>query len=219
MTKTAFILFLLPFCFFSQTEEMVWATMGVKGEVTKKIDWGTEFTSRIGNGNVETYFGQASLKYKVNKWFRPSLDYRAISNLDSYSNYQFANRFNLNAEFKHPLKRFSLGLRIRYQVSFTRIKSAPAYNADFDHAVRVKPQIGYNIKGFFLNPQVSLEYFYDPNNGFYGNRFVKYRLFAGFQTDYKGPHNFTFGYLQDQKINLPDRFRKNIFYLSYMYSL
>jgi hypothetical protein len=219
MTKFAFILLLLPFCSFSQHEEMVWATMGVKGEVTKKIDWGTEFTSRIGNSKIETYFGQVSLKYKVNKWFRPSIDYRAISNLDNYQNYQFSNRVNMNAEFKHPLNRFSFGIRIRYQISFSSIKSTPNYNADFDHAIRIKPQIGYKMKGFFLNPQVSLEYFYDPNSGIYGNRFVKYRLFAGFQTDFKGSHNFTFGYLQDQKINLPNPLRKNIFYVSYTYTL
>ena len=155
MTKFAFILLVLPLYSYCQTEEMVWATMGVKGEVTKKMDWGTEFTSRIGNGKIETYFGQVSLKYKVNKWFRPSIDYRAIANLDNYQNYQFSNRVNMNAEFKHLVNRFSLGLRIRYQVSFTRIKSVPAYNADFDHAIRIKPQIGYNLKGFFLNPQVS----------------------------------------------------------------
>lgn len=219
MIKKALILLFLPCCAFSQTEEMVWATVGIKGGVTQKIDWGTEFTSRIGNGNLETYFGQVSLKYKMNKWFRPSIDYRAISNLDVYKNYQFSSRFNLNAEFKQQIDRFSVGLRIRYQISFRSIKSTPNYNADFDQAIRIKPQIEYNIKGFFLNPQGSLECFYNPKREMYGTRFVKYRVFVGFRTDFKGPHTVTFGYLHDQKINLPSTLRKHILSIAYTYSL
>jgi len=112
-----FVLF-LPFAGFGQTSSgMVWTELGVKGSVTKKIDWAADVTTRFGNLGVNTFFPQVSVKYKLTKWFRPSLEYRAIFNHLSNGNYNFSNRLNINGEFKKGVSDFDFGLRLRYQFS------------------------------------------------------------------------------------------------------
>ncbi len=219
MKKILIFAILLPTCLLSQREDMLWSTLGVKGSINRKIEWSVALTGRFGTYGAETTFGQTSLKFKLTKWLRPSLDYRLISNLDDYGNYRYSNRLNLNAELKYELYRLNFELRLRYQSTFSHVKSKPNYNADFDQAIRIKPQITYNIKGSPISPVISFEGFYDPVYGLYGKQFIKYRLFLGIQTNLKESHSFTIGYLQDQKINVPNPLRKNIFSLNYIYSI
>lgn len=217
--------FILLCCFgplfsFSQGEGKVWLETGVKGEITKKLDWGVELTTRFGSNGLETYFPQATLKYKVTKWFRPSIDYRAIFDKSKNGNYAFANRINFNANFKFLAKRFSLGGRIRYQYAFDRIGSlSNTYEVEFDQAIRIKPEVSYDINNSILSPLVSVEFFYDPNFGPYGQRFSKYRIFAGVDLELEGPHEISFGYLFDQKIQVPNPRTRHVLNLSYAYNL
>ena len=81
------IVFLIPMTLFGQGTGKVWTETGVKGSLTKKLDWGVELTTRFGANGVETFFPQVSLKYKVSKWARVSVDYRAISDKNKYGNY------------------------------------------------------------------------------------------------------------------------------------
>ncbi len=148
----------LPFLSLGQQSSgKSWTSVGVKGSLNKKLDWATSFTARIGGSNDQIYFPQISLKYKVTKWFRPSLDYRAIFSLNKYGNYSFTNRLNLNAEFKYVIKRFSLSARLRYQYSFDRLISSANYDSEYDQAIRWKPQITYDINNSFITPIINIE--------------------------------------------------------------
>jgi len=220
MLRVLLLTLCLPFLSISQQSSgKSWTSIGVKGGINKKIDWAGSFTARIGGPNDQIYFPQVSLKYKVTKWFRPSMDYRAIFSLNNYGNYSFTNRLNLNAEFKYVLNRFSLSARIRYQYSFNRIISSADYNAEYDQAIRWKPQISYDVKNSFITPVINIEFFYNPTFGPLGQRFTKYRAFIGVDLEFDSPHELSIGYMLDQKINLPYPATKHILSINYAYNL
>jgi hypothetical protein len=220
MFKVLLLILCLPlFTLSQQSSGKSWTSIGVKGKIIKDLDWAASFTARIGGSNDQIYFPQASIKYKVTKWFRPSLDYRAIFSLNNFGNYSFTNRLNLNAEFKHILNRFSLSARVRYQYSFDKLISTSEYDSEYDQAIRFKPQISYDINNSFITPVVSVEWFYNPAFGPLGQRFTKYRAFVGVDFEFDSPHEVSIGYMFDQQINRPSPSRKHILSINYAYNL
>jgi hypothetical protein len=217
-----FALTLLAFapCAFSQySVGMVWADAGVKGQFTKDLEWGVNFTSRVGLPPNQTFFTQFTLKYKVTKWLKPSIDYRGIYSLDKYGNFLFSNRFNFNTEFKYAKKRLDVRARVRYQYSFNTLNSSTGYDAEFDQAIRLKTQVQYDLNNSFISPLVSIEYFYNPTYGLGGRQFIKYRGFAGVALEIDGPHDVSVGYMIDHQMNSYNPLTKHILSVSYTYNL
>jgi hypothetical protein len=205
---------------FSQRQSSkVWTQIGTKGAISPKLDWSFDLTNRFDSEGLETFFTQASVKYKFKKWLRPSLDYRSILDRDKYNNYSLSHRLNVNADFKKQIKRFSLGTRLRYQYSFQSLRGSKKYDAEFDQAIRIKPHVAYDIKKSGFGPLCSIEYFYNPTYSELGQRFTKYRLFIGTQLELNGPHELAFGYILDREINTPNPDTKHILSISYSYNL
>jgi hypothetical protein len=203
----------------SQGRGMVWGEYGVKGKVIGDLDWGAELTTRFGTYGVETFFPQLTLRYKVTKWFRPSLDFRSVFDLDKYGNYLNASRLNMNADFKHEINRFKIGARVRYQYSFNSLGNNENYDVEFDQAIRFKPSVAYDFKGSFLSPIASVEFFYNPMYGPEGRQFRKYRVFLGVDFDFDMPHEITLGYIYDQEINRSAPETVHILSIAYTYNL
>lgn len=210
---------LASFVGFSQGRGMVWGEYGVKGKLIGNLDWGAEVTTRFGSYGMETFFPQLTLRYKVNKWFRPSVDFRSIFDLDEFGNYLNASRLNMNADFKHELERFKLGARIRYQYSFNSLGNNENYDVEFDQALRFKPSVSYDFKGSFLSPTGSVEFFYNPMYGPDGRQFRKYRVFLGVDFEFDMPHEITLGYILDQEINRNAPATEHILSVAYTYNL
>jgi hypothetical protein len=212
------ILIFTPAFFFSQESDFqVWSELGVKVKLHKKFEYGFDITNRYGNNGLETFFPQLSIKYKVTDWFKPSLDYRIIGKKEPNSNYLYSNRLNLNLQFNKMIERFNLGLRVRYQYSFTRLSEN--YQPEFDQAIRIKPSFSYDINNSFFTPAFSIEYFYNPNKGPLGKRMTKLRAFVGTELEIKGPHEVEFGYIYDQSLNLPNPSTRHILNISYCYKI
>ncbi len=104
-----------PAFFYAQGEGKIWTETGIKGSFSKKVDWAVELTNRFGTYGLETFFPQATIRYKLNKYFRPSIDYRLIFDKDEYTNFLSSQRLNFNIDAKYPIKRFEIGARCRYQ--------------------------------------------------------------------------------------------------------
>lgn len=215
-------LFLIGFftieSFYSQENEFqTWTELGVKGKLNKKLEYGMDITNRYGNNGLETFFPQGSLKYKLTDWFKPSIDYRLIGKKEPNSNYLYSNRLNFNFQFTKQLNRINLGFRIRYQYSFAQLNDN--YQPEFDQAFRLKPSVSYDINNSLFTPTFSIEYFYNPNNGEFGKRYTKLRAFVGAELELSGPHQFEFGYIYDQSMNLPDPTQRHILNLSYCFKI
>ncbi len=211
-----FLLSALPS--FGQNEFMTWVEAGVDGKIIKPLKWSAEVNGRFGAAGAETIFPQVGLEYKVAKWFRPSVDYRLIIDKNKYGNYHTSNRININLSFKHEIKRLGYGLRLRYQYAFSRI-SQDAYNADFDQAIRIRPEFEYDIKGSKITPEVSGEFFYDPSYGKLSPGFSKMRLIGGIKINLKGPHTVGIKYQLDKKFRDYSANLRHVLGLSYKLSL
>jgi hypothetical protein len=214
-----FLFFIVSNFSFSQDSEFqTWIETGVKGKVVKRLDYSVDLTNRIGNLGLETFFPQATLKYKVTDWFKPSIDYRIIFKKEPNSNFSNSNRLNFNLNFSKLIGRVNIGLRMRYQYSFSQIVGS-SYQPEFDKAYRIKPGVSYDINNSILTPTASIEFFYNPTRGELGQRFTKMRAFIGTELELKGPHGIELGYIYDQSLNLPDPTTRHILNLSYVYKI
>jgi hypothetical protein len=200
-----------------QTSFQVWTETGVRGKITKKLDWNLSLTNRIQDYKLVTMFPQFSLKYKVLDWFKPSIDYRLISNREDNGNYTNNHRINFNLQFEQEIKRLSVGFRFRYQYSFKGFSTN--YEPEFDNAIRLKPSLSYDIKKSYFTPIFSSEFFFNPSVGPFGERLTRIRTFFGLDINLKGPHELQVGYFFDQKINLPRSNTRNVLNVQYSYNL
>lgn len=220
MRISSFILFILPFSLFSQNNEgKVWTEIGVNGKIVKDLDWAAELTTRFGVNGIETVFPSVSIKYKVKKWFKPSVEYRYIVDRENFDTYSNSHRLNFNADFKHTIDRLSIKSRIRYQYSFDRLVNSELYSPEFDQAIRLKLGGSYDINNSFLSPVISGEIFYNPTYGPYGQQLTKFRLFAGVDIEMDGPHEISVGYIFDNRINISRPLTKHILSLGYSYKI
>ena len=193
-------------------EQQVWVETGVKYNLTKKLGASLDLTQRYGYDGLGTLFPQVSFRYKISSWFRPSIDYRVVRSKALDGSYSTSQRINGNLQFTYAKKRLEAGLRVRYQYSFERISAA--YDSEFDQAWRIKPSVQYNIKGLPITPELSTEFFYNPENSAKGNQFNRIRYYGGADIELKHNQRIGVGVYLDQWINgLP---RKRLMYsLSY----
>ncbi len=211
------VLFYVPFVF-SQNTLMAWAKIGVKGKVIDDLSWDAEFNSRFGQRGVETFFPQVGLTYKLKKWIKPSVEYRFIVDKNKIGNYKPSHRLNINLNFEKSWRRLNTDVRIRYQYAFNGVRSTE-YNPDFDQAIRVKPNISYNLKDSPLTPEVSCEFFYDPVYGPKGPGFTKLRVAVGTKIKVSKHHGLNIKYQVDKKLKSYASGVRNVIAIAYTYKL
>ncbi len=213
-----FLLITSSFSFGQETNE-IWSGMGVTKKINPKLDATLDVNSRAYGYTLQLIYPELTLKYKVNKWFKPSIDYRGLYELNKYGNYKYANRLNFNFNFEKSIKKFSFGLRFRYQYVFNGIRSTENYSPDFDQTIRIKPSMKYEIKKSKFTPSASIEWFYNPQNGPLGDRFAKIRGSVGTDINLKGPHLLSVYYLYGQSINVAKTKSQNIISIYYCYTI
>ncbi|MEY3728275.1 MAG: hypothetical protein RL098_1752 [Bacteroidota bacterium] len=201
----------------NSTVFQVWNEAGVSYKIDKKQSLAFDLTTRHGAGGVQTFFPQISYKYKLNKYIRPSVDYRYIANRNSEQNFTLEHRINANLQFSYDFDRLQLGLRGRYQ--FTTNRLANNYEPEFGEAFRLKPSIAYDIKKSILAPQASMEFFTGPMDGQQGYHLNRIRWSIGIGFEWESPHAFEIAYLYDQRINSPGSLNRAILNFSYGYSI
>lgn len=221
MKLSVIVLFLgISISSFGQNDEfMVWTKAGIRGDLIKKTDWMFNMSSRFDDAGVATFFPQAGIEYKVKKWFKPSVEYRFLVDRNKYGNYKPSHRLNVNANFKKSVKRFGLGVRVRYQYAFDQFGPAESYDADFDQAFRFKPAVSYDIKGSMFTPYANAEFFYNPVLGQDGRQFTKMRLGIGTKLEMDGPHGLSFKYQLDKRFHDYAAGMRHVIAISYEYKL
>lgn len=219
MRSLVLSLLLFPFVGLSQNSTVfqVWNEVGVGYKLDKKQSLGVELTTRHGAGGLQTFFPQISYKYKINKFIRPSVDYRYVGSSTQEGNFSYRHRINTNLQFNYEIERLELGLRMRYQ--FTTNRLADNFEQEFGEAFRIKPSVSYDIKKSVLLPQASMEFFTGPMDGQQGYHLNRIRWSVGLGFDWDGPHSLELAYLYDQRINSPGSLNRAILNFSYGYSI
>jgi hypothetical protein len=189
-----FLSFFISLLGFGQVDNSLWVSGGAKYAYSKKIDFSGELNFRMEPVVLNTFFTEFSVKYEVAKWFKPSFDYRIISDRNDFGNYHFSQRFNLNANFSQNWNRFEFGGRVRMQGTFSRIRSSENNFSDLAPGVRIKPEITYDINNSVFSPTASCEWFLD-NNAYNGIFVNKIRASVGVDFEMIGPYAVSLKYL------------------------
>ena len=210
---------LFPFWANSQNSTVfqVWNEAGISYKIDKKQSLVFDLTTRHAAGGLRTFFPQVSYKYKLNKYIRPSIDYRYIGSRNNEGNFEFQHRINANLQFSQEFERLQLGLRLRYQYSTNRL--AENFEPEFGQAIRIKPSLAYDLPKTDLEPQVSMEFFTGPMDGQNGYHLNRIRWSVGLAYTFEGPHSLEVAYLYDQRIMSPGALNRAILNFSYGYSL
>lgn len=185
----------------AQTSAVLWVDAGIKKEFTKKIEAGAFVNTRFVNIGLNVIFPSVYFKYKVTKWFRPSIEYRYIYERFAPQIYNDGNRVNLNADFKYEIKKFELGFRLRYQFSFNALRNTTYYNAEFDQAFRFRPSLSLNLDKSIFKPYTSMEWFLNTSGGPSYGQITRLRSTLGTDIDLKGPHKLEASLIFDYKFN------------------
>lgn len=193
-----------------------WTETGFKHKLNKKVDLTVDWTNRFDGYGINTSFPQVSARYKVLDWLKASLDYRWIISKEKNGNFSSGNRINANIQLNKKMERFDVGFRARYQYSFNRFVSS-SYDPEFDVAYRFRPSVSYDINNSFLVPNVSVEFFYSPENAPLGNRITRIRYQVGVDFETKLPVDFGIAYLYDDKVNLPNATDRHVLNISATY--
>ncbi|MDX1651727.1 MAG: DUF2490 domain-containing protein [Brumimicrobium sp.] len=197
-----------------------WFSSGVKTTLfSEDLDADVSMHARIfDNGRYDKIFPELSFKYKVNKWFSPSFDYRYVflqSRTSAERSHGHRVNFNLNTDFDYD--RFDFQGRIRAQYRVTRLvqNSSSGYEPDFDTAVRFRARVKYDIKGSKIDPQIDSEFYYNPTLGPFGRQFTKHRFGAGIDINLPNKHELSITYRYDFEFNVPNPVRAHILSLSH----
>lgn len=197
------------------TRGQFWFSAGVKREIKYNLEVNLNTNLRLNNyGQLATLYQEASLKYNKLDWFRPSIEYRIVTNYDERRNYENSHRLNLNADFRHKYKQIKFGARFRYQMY---IGGYASNGSDLDPAFRVKPHVEWAKPKSKITPEASVEFFYNPTNGPFGHTWNRIRYGLTLNFDLPGSNEIGLTYYYGQKFNTKNNYNEHILSLEYTF--
>jgi len=121
-------------------------------------------------GTLKQVFTEAALNYKINKRLTIGTGYRIIvPNKDD-----IRHRIHFLGTYKISPKRWDIGYRLKLDNNTEEFEN-------FDHNLRNRLTVGYNIRKWKFDPEIAVEIFYNYRNNYQG--FNKIRCTIG--TEYK----------------------------------
>ncbi|MFT5725194.1 MAG: hypothetical protein ACI9JN_002318 [Bacteroidia bacterium] len=155
-----------------------WSSLQLKYKIDKKWSVSLEEQLRLRDdaSNVDIYFSELGLNYKMSKKFALGFGARFIRDNDDVGKIQgYENHFrwNTDAMYKHKLDAFNFKYRLRYQ-SKNELGITKAAGDLPTNTVRFKFGTDYNFKSWKFDPEFSTEIFnkLQPNEGFDKIRFT-----------------------------------------------
>jgi len=219
--KSLFIAALfLSSCFLAWNQEQstrgqFWFSAGVKREIKYDLEVNLNTNLRLNNfGELATLYQEASLKYTKLDWLKPSIEYRIVTNYDERRNYENSHRLNLNADFRHKVKQIKFGARLRYQMYIGGFTSS---GSDLDPSFRVKPHVEWDKPKSKITPEASVEFFYNPVNGPFGQTWNRVRYGLTLNVDLPKSNSVSLTYYYGQKFNAKNNYNEHILSLEYTY--
>lgn len=195
-----------------------WNSIGLKYKLNKKWSFELQENLRLKEdiSEIDKYFTQLGAQYNITKKLKVGIAGRYISKNDNTGNVQgYENyfRFHIGAQYKHKINEFTLAYRLGYQN-----KNELGVDDYANQHIRFKAAVGYNIKHWKLDPEISGEIFNhfekDEENGF-----DKYRITIGSEYNMKNYGKIKFYYRFKKQLNETFPETKNIIGLKYTYTI
>lgn len=213
------VLFLAP-CFLAwnqdqSTRGQVWFSAGVKRELKYDLILNLNTNLRLNQyGQLNTLYQEASVKYDHLDWVKPSIEYRIVTSYNELRNYENSHRLNFNADFRHKIQQIKFGARLRYQMYIGGFSSS---GSDLDPSFRVKPHVEWDKPKSKITPEASVEFFYNPVPGPYGQTWNRVRYGLTLNWDLPKSNSVSLTYYYGQKFNAKNNYNEHIVSLEYTY--
>jgi len=208
---------------FSQTNTndfSTWFSAELNYKLDKKWTFSVQEQLRLKENasTTDSYFTQLGAAYKLTKGLVVGVGYRYIKlndNQGATQGYNDFGRLQFDLSYGHKLNDFSLRYRVRYQT-----KNQLGIPDNANNQTRFKTSIGYNIKGWKLDPKFSAEIFNRMGaTNTSKNGFKKYRLTLGTSYSMKNAGKFGVFYRIEKDINATIPATNNILGLKYSYTI
>ena len=226
ITKGLLVVIAMSFCtsifaqdgtYYTVRDLESWTSAQFKYKPSKK--WTISFQEQLrlkdNSSTVSEFFTQGSIKRNLENKFSVGLGLRYIRENDDEGKVQgYENHLRWNADlgYKHSLERFKLKYRLRYQS-----KNEMGTDDIATKTIRLKAAVGYNVKNWKLDPEVSGEFFSRTNSI---SEPVKYRLTIGTSYETKNIGEFGAFYRLEQELpNTTLSMLTNIIGIKYAYTL
>ena len=195
-----------------------WYNAAIKLNLPHKFSSEIQFESRTSFQNpvnLNQYFPQIELGYKINKRFDVSAAYRFSRTKEDNGYFYNRNKFYFNFFTDYPIKRFTLKNRFRYQLQ-TKQYIDNKFDKIPDKKFRDKIEVSYNIKKTPLEPSLSFEMFY-PLNYYKINNIDEYRIEGSLSFPLAKKHDMEIGILYiKERFPIPEK--SYILTLAYSFS-
>lgn len=195
----------------------IWYSVSARYEIVKNltIDISEEVRTASKASEVDQYFTDAGLGYKLNKYISFGAYYRYIRKRETKNDFYARNRFYGEVDLTYPFNKFEFTYRFRIQRQVNEYaddveeKAPRLYN-------RHKFGLEYNIPNFKLTPSVFYERFYRLK---YISSYFSSSERYGIDLNYKfnKKHRAGIGFLIDKDLH-PNIDYLNVLTLSYRYS-
>ena len=206
MRKVLILLFSFPLLIFSQeyyNDFGTWTKSIVNYSINKKISLTnkTEIRSNSNSLEIDQFYSQFSVSYKMNKHFSNSLAWRIRSINDNY-NYQLKNRAHYDLNYKNKFKSLSIYLRSRSQFNFENNNLNSIYE-------RLRGKLKYKINKKFKIYCYN-EFYLLLNNSSVSSKLNKNRIGAGIVHRLNKKTDFELKYIQIRELNTENPERMNV---------
>ncbi len=180
------ILFISFFRASAQTEGATWASVKIQKNLGEKFEIALEPQLRTSDSELEKRIIETSFGYKPLKYLSLEVIHRYTKETTK-NGWANSNRMAFDITGKVDIDRWEPSARLRY----TNLKD---FNEDGGaNFLRYKLSLGYDIKGFKLNPEISVEAFQETE----GNTLRKMRYEVGTSYKINKMHSVSLAYKRD----------------------
>jgi len=201
-----------------QKDAGIWTSAGLETKVAKNLTASVSQEFRF-NENVSelgTYFTDAGLSYKINKYLQVAANYRYILKRRVDDSYSPRHRFYVDIKLQKKFKPFDLQFRTRLQDQYADIGHA-SDGGIAEYYSRNKVSLKWDIKKP-IEPYISLELF-TPLNYPREYAFDNIRSSAGVEYALSKHHNFDLFYMIQKELNVSEPTTDFIIGIGYLYKL
>jgi hypothetical protein len=196
---------LIPLAIYSQRPDFgIWYEVSAERKIVKglRCDLETSIRTEQNASNIESFYLEPGLRYKINDYFSAGFYYRFIEQKEKNGKYYPRHRWSVQLKGELPVERFTISARYRIQEQFrTYIKDPEDEIPEWYNRLRL--EIEYDIKGLPLKPYLNAEarsLLFSANN----IMIEKWRYIAGVEYTLHKRHTFSVEYIYNtSKVSKP----------------
>lgn len=180
----------------------LWANVNIEKNITQRFaaNFNQEFRFNENVSELGSFFSELGLAFKIKPNLSISANYRYINRRQLNDMYVTRSRYYTDLNFKPRIKKFTLGLRARFQSQYDKDIFTTEELLIPSNYVRGRVSLKYNTEKRW-KPFLAAETWYSLNNP-KGNNVDNYRFSGGFDYELNKYSSLQLSYLHNREINV-----------------